>query len=161
MSAINPASFVTPAAGLGPIGMFGAPGIIGGRESPANRRRQLGFAGSHPSPGHTGQFTDSQNLQRGQNVNSQNMANSYFQPYQMIGAGIQQSGLGLSSYTQASQPTSDTYAAYMNPAYQQPLNPAAASYSAFGAPQTHGGRGNQHSPADWIGGFQGLSINNH
>jgi len=152
MSAINPASFVTPTASLGPVPAFGAPALGPGRASPAGRRRQQVQGYIQPS------HQPSQNAYEESYGNDRVLApqaggsrNQYFNNYQ-YGAGAQQGAFGMQGYAQS---TVDPFTAY-NP--YTILNPTAPN---FASNQSQDGRSRgpiQPGGNNWLGRFQDLTL---
>lgn len=156
MSAINPASFVTPTASLGVPNAFG-PGTMagGGQESPSSRRRQFGLGLSHTAqPGFDEAPESPQNYAA---VQGAGLRNPYFNPYQRMGAGLGQPAHSMSAYQQILQPSTEPFAPHMTGPYHM-LNPAASSFATSQNPSGRTGRRNQSPVNDWTGNFQGLSL---
>lgn len=154
MSAINPASFVTPTAGLQPPGA--APAGIGyGPE--ADRRRQ-GYGPPGPSPGNFAETADA-----GRDIGQAGGVRSpYVDPYQAFGqAGRGQSGLGLTGFSSGLQPQADPFSSYPSGNYGG-MESGIGDYGAQNAAGAGGLRQtHQTHPAqgDWVHNFQGLSLN--
>lgn len=160
MSAINPASFVTPAAGLQPPSAIG-PGSLGaGRDSPSERRRQAEYKSQvlgqpQTSPSAFGDPADnSRDFISGQ---IQGLRSPYINPYQSFGPGLRHSGLGLTSYGQAMQPPNDAFSSYAPSAYPI-IDNGLAEYNTSPVPGVHAGRRGHLSNTEWISGFHGLSL---
>ncbi|KAK2778332.1 hypothetical protein FQN52_002865 [Onygenales sp. PD_12] len=148
MSAINPASFVTPTAGLQPPG-----GIGFGQEAHPDRRRQhdfkpFGAVGQGVGAG--GGFTDALNRDAPGNLRA-----PYVDPYQAFTAG-RQADLGLSGFPQGLQPQTDPFSSYQ-PSNYGALDPSVSDFSSGGL---GGAAGRQTHPTqnDWMNRFQGLSL---
>jgi hypothetical protein len=149
MSAINPASFVTPSAGLPPPNA-GALGYT--QEAAADRRHAhqgRNYNAPHLSPA-SPNLRDS--LERGDfggNASSI-LRNSYMDPYHALGSSVRQHEPGF-----AHSPASH------DPFAPPPLNgyglldPSSADYVRA---TSHGQRSDP-AQADWAGNFQGLSLN--
>jgi hypothetical protein len=153
MSAINPASFVTPTASLSIPHSFGVHGI--GGESPSGRRRQHGLNMSQPSPT---LFEDTTNGPQGY-LSSQGstLRNTYFNPYQSLGTGIQQPDSNMSSYQPMMQQSAERFTPYLNSPYHM-LNPTASSFATSHGNSGRTGRPSQSTAPDWTTNFQGLSL---
>jgi hypothetical protein len=153
MSAINPASFVTPTASLSIQHSFGMHGL--GGDSPSSRRRQHGLNMSHASPA---LYDDNSNSPQGY-VSSQGsgLRNPYFNPYQSLSTGIQQPESNLSSYQPMVQQSAERFTPYLNSPYHM-LNPTASSFAASHGNSGRTGRSNQSTAPDWTTNFQGLSL---
>ena len=149
MSAINPASFVTPTASLHPSNSFS---IIsaGSHDGHANRRRQ-------PFGASTG-YDESLEQGRGLVPSQGNgLQNPYFNPYNSMATGMQGPGPGVIGYPQNGQPTAEPFAAYLTNPYPM-LNPAASAFASAHGSVPRSGRP-AHSPTnDFPGKFQGLSL---
>lgn len=149
MSAINPASFVTPTSSLGThIPSPFSPGAIGGRNSPEDRRRPFSMASSQFSP--TGAGLDS-----GQLNNTQAGHAAAFSPYETFNYGMPQSRVGMTSFSQNMSSPADPFAAY--PAGPYMVDPQ----QRFPTPQhlvPRAGRAAQSSRDDWTTSFQGMSL---
>jgi hypothetical protein len=153
MSAINPASFVTPTASLGIPHSFGLHGLV--TDSPSGRRRQHGLGMSQPSPTI---YDDPANGPQGY-LSSQGsgLRNQYFSPYQPLGTGIQQSEPNLAGYQPMMQQSAERFSPYLNSPYHM-LNPTASSFATSHGTSGRTGRPNQSTAADWTTTFQGLSL---
>ena len=156
MSAINPASFVTPTASLSMPAPFGVHGMNGGPDSPSARRRQHGLGLSQPSPT---AYEDALPSPQGYTPShGGGLRNPYFNPYQAAGPGLQQSvPAGMSGYQHMLHQPTETFAPYMNSPYHM-LNPTASSFATSHATSTRTGRPNQSPATDWTANFQGLSL---
>ena len=143
MSAINPASFVTPTSSLSAhFSTAYSPGAIGGRDSPADRRRQF------PPPAGFG--SDS-----GQVVANQLGRPGMFNPYDTFGYAMPQSGLGVPPYSQNLSSPSDPFSGYPAAPY---LVDAQTGYGASQTVLPRAGRSDQNAGADWTSAFQGMSL---
>ena len=152
MSAINPASFVTPTASLGPVPAFGAPALGPGRASPAGRRRQQvqGYIQPSHQPSQNA-YEESYGNDRALAPQAGGPRNQYFNSYQ-YGAGAQQGAFGMQGYAQS---TVDPFTAY-NP--YTILNPTAPN---FASNQSQDGRSRgpiQPGGNNWLGRFQDLTL---
>ncbi|OJD17820.1 hypothetical protein AJ78_02119 [Emergomyces pasteurianus Ep9510] len=148
MSAINPASFVTPTSGLHPAGGMGF-----GQESHSDRRRAHDFKPFTPSVGQgvasAGGLSDVARDTAG-NIRSQ-----YTDPYQAFAAG-RQYDLGAPGFSQGVQPQTDPFSSFQPSSYGMgdPNLPDFHNAAGLGpadrqAHPTHG---------DWMNRFQGLSL---
>lgn len=153
MSAINPASFVTPTAGLQPPGA-GPAGLGYGPE--ADRRRQ-GYGAPGPSPG---KFAEA--AEAGREIGqSGGLRSPYADPYQAFGQPGRQSGLGLTGFASGLQPQADPFSSYPSGNYPV-MESGIGDYGAQNAVGAGGLRQtNPTHPAhgDWVHNFQGLSLN--
>ncbi|KAF3892837.1 Suppressor protein PSP1 [Trichophyton interdigitale] len=152
MSAINPASFVTPSTGLPPPPGSGMMGY--GQDSHTDRRRQHEF-GQYGglNQGISSPYTDPtrdhmQPMQPG-------MRPPYLDPYHTFGVARQpDAGFGAGI-----QPQTDPFSSYQQPHYTM-MDPNAPDFS-----RTNGnGAGNrpqngQNGQNDWTNQFNGLSLN--
>ena len=153
MSAINPASFVTPTASLGIPHSFGMHGL--GGDSPSGRRRQHGLNLSQPSPT---LYDDTTNSPQGyQSSQGSGLRSAYFTPYQSLGTGNQQPDSNISAYQPMMQQSAERFTTYPNTPYHM-LNPTASSFATSHGTSDRTGRPNQSSAPDWTTNFQGLSL---
>jgi hypothetical protein len=150
MSAINPASFVTPTAGLQPPTSAG-PGAMG-RESPSDRRRQdnrgYGIPPSQTSPVGYGQ----------QHETGRAMPYDPYTPFApMVPPSAAQHGLGLAQYPMQHQP--EMFPSYGQQSYTTgTLGSGLAELStASGQNMNEMRRAHQTHP-DWAVNFQNLSL---
>jgi hypothetical protein len=154
MSAINPASFVTPTAGLQPPGSVGPAGMSFGQEVPAERRRQHEFPGyGHGQPGPQAAADVGRDIGQARSP--------YADPYQAFGQAGRQPGLGLTGFAPGLQQQADPFSSY-------PSNYGGIMDSNVGeyGTQNQAGAGalRQTHPThpthgDWVNNFQGLSLN--
>ncbi|OAX82825.1 hypothetical protein ACJ72_02817 [Emergomyces africanus] len=149
MSAINPASFVTPTAGLHP------PGSVGfGQEGHPDRRRAHDFKPFTPSVGQgvasAGGFSDAVARDTTGNIRSQ-----YMDPYQAFTSG-RQHDLGASGFSQGVQPQTDPFSSFQPSSYGMADPNLPDFHNAAGL----GPAGRQAHPThgDWMNRFQGLSL---
>jgi hypothetical protein len=151
MSAINPASFITPTSSLAqPLPYRG---IGGGRDSPARFGLGVGFGPSSPAG-----YDDGYDGGRGgRELQGTGMQIPYFNPYQNVQAANQQSGLGMQGYGMNSRTQVDPFTPYVQS--NQMFNPAAPTFAPVQGRQPRGGGANL-SPAnvDWTGRFNSLSL---
>jgi hypothetical protein len=154
MSAINPASFITPTSSLAqPLPYRG---IGGGRDSPARGGQfglGVGFGPSSPAG-----YDDGYDGGRGgRELQGTGMQIPYFNPYQNVQAANQQSGLGMQGYGMNSRTQVDPFTPYVQS--NQMFNPAAPTFAPVQGRQPRGGGANL-SPAnvDWTGRFNSLSL---
>ena len=152
MSAINPASFVTPIS-TSNMSPFSAP-FSGGRDSPAGRRRQPGLGLSAVSTTYGELLEAPRGLPTTQ---GSGLRNPYFNPYQALGTGAQQPGFGLSSYPQHMQSPVDHCASYIANPYHA-LDPNARAFTTSHDVSGRGGRAGQSSANNWFGNISGLSL---
>jgi hypothetical protein len=148
MSAINPASFITPTSSLAqPLPYRG---LAGGRDSPGRRGLGVGFGPSSP----TG-YDDGYD---GRNLQGTGLQIPYFNPYQTVQAANSQVGLGMSGYGLSGRAQVDPFTSYVGHSNQM-FNPAAPTFAPVQDRQPRSGGAN-HSPAnvDWTGRFNGLSL---
>ena len=159
MSAINPASFVTPTAGLQPPGGVGPAAIGFGQEGPAERRRQHEFPG--PGYGHS-QPGPQAAADAGRDIGQ--TRSPYADPYQAFGQAGRQPGLGLTGFAPGLQPQADPFSSYPSN-YGGVMDSNIGDYGAPNQPGAGGAGGlRQTHPAhpthgDWVNNFQGLSLN--
>lgn len=154
MSAINPASFVTPTASLGIPPAYGNAAYNMGRDSPGTRRRHFGPGIQQQSPAIYDETIDPE--RSAANLQTTSLRSPYFNPYQSFGAGMPQAGLGVPSYMSSMQGPLDPFSPYFAPAYM--LNPAAPSFASSHNTDSRNRPSNQASNADWATKFQGLSL---
>ena len=153
MSAINPASFVTPTSSLSIPHSFGMHGLAG--DSPSSRRRQHGPNMSQPSPT---LYDDSTNTPQSYLSSQGNgLRNAYFNPYPSSGSSIQQPDSGVSAYQPIMQQSTERFTPYLNSPYHM-LNPTASSFATSHGTPGRTSRTNQSSAPDWTTNFQGLSL---
>lgn len=148
MSAINPASFITPTSTLAqPLPYRGT---AGGRESPNRRGLGVGFGPSSP----TG-YDDGYD---GRNLQGTGLQIPYFNPYQTVQAANSQVGMGMSGYGMGGRTQIDPFTSYVGQSNQM-FNPAAPTFAPVQDRQPRNGVAN-HSPAnvDWTGRFSSLSL---
>src|SRR5436305_2955129 len=153
MSAINPASFVTPTASLSIPHSFGMHGLAS--DSPSGRRRPLGLGMSQLSP--TAYDDPTNGPQSYLSSQGSGLRNPYFNPYQPPGSSIQHSEPNLAGYQPLMQPSAERFAPYLNNPYHI-LNPTASSFATSHGTSGRTGRPNQPTAADWTTNFQGLSL---
>lgn len=152
MSAINPASFVTPTAGLQPPAGVNPAGIGYGPE--ADRRRQ-GYGPAGPSPGNFAEAADA-----GRDGGQTGRA-PYVDPYQAFGQAGRQSGLGLTGFAPGLQPQADPFSSYPSGNYGA-MESGLGDYGAHnvaGAGGLRQGHPSHPTQGDWVQNFQGLSLN--
>ncbi|KAK2742486.1 hypothetical protein FQN57_005377 [Myotisia sp. PD_48] len=152
MSAINPASFVTPTAGLQPPGL--TPALLGyGQDPHAERRRQPDFkpynsgstqgipSGAYPDMS----IRDPAAAQVGMRV-------PYMDPYQQFGVA-RQPDPGVPGFGSGIHLQTDPFSSYPPSNYGM-MDPNTSDIG--GAP---GGRRTHQNQNDWPSQFQGLSLN--
>ncbi|KKZ62297.1 hypothetical protein EMCG_03269 [[Emmonsia] crescens] len=149
MSAINPASFVTPTAGLQPPS-----GIGFSQEGHPDRRRPHEFKPFTPGVGQggasAGGFADAAARDPTGNLRSQ-----YMDPYQAFTAG-RQHDLGVPGFSQGVQPQTDPFSSFQPSSYGagDPNLPDFNNAAGLGA----AGRQAHPTHGDWMNRFQGLSL---
>ncbi|EEH18958.2 hypothetical protein PABG_01277 [Paracoccidioides brasiliensis Pb03] len=145
MSAINPASFVTPTAGLTSAMGFG-------QENHPDRRRPHDFKPFTPGAGQgvTGGYADAAARDITGTARS-----TYRDPYQAFAAG-RQAELGLSSFSQVLQPQTDPFSSIPSTNY----GTGDPNLGDFNSAAGLGPAGRQTHPTqgDWTNRFQGLSL---
>ncbi|KAI9733568.1 MAG: hypothetical protein M1834_003170 [Cirrosporium novae-zelandiae] len=154
MSAINPASFASPSAGLQlPTGL-GAGNLGHGRGSPGDRRRHHEQSYGNRSPGSFPQpdvGRDADSLQVG------GFVNPYVQSYQQPPIGVRPTGLGVTGFAQPGQAPLDNFNGFASgtPSGQDPQlgeYPGGANSNLRGLPGIH------PIGSEWLNNFQGLSL---
>jgi hypothetical protein len=148
MSAINPASFITPTSSLAQPLPYRSMG--GGRDSPNRRGLGVGFGPSSPTGYDDGY--DHRNLQ------GTGMQIPYFNPYQTTQAANAHIGLGMQGYGMGARTQIDPFSPHVSQSNQL-FNPAAPTFAPVQSRQPRNG-GPNHSPAniDWSDRFNGLSL---
>lgn len=153
MSAINPASFVTPTAGLQPPGVN--PGGLGYGHDADRRRQGYGMPGASST-----KFGDATDVGReiGQ---AGGLRSPYADPYQAFGQAGRQPGLGLTGFAPGLQTQADPFSSYPSGNYPV-MESGIGDYGAQNAAAAGGLR--QSHPThpthgDWVQNFQGLSLN--
>ncbi|PGH19829.1 hypothetical protein AJ80_03746 [Polytolypa hystricis UAMH7299] len=151
MSAINPASFVTPSAGLAPPGAaaFGQEGHETRRHQPHDYNK-FGINQSLGSPSFASDSVGRDGVvARG----------TYVDPYQAFGTGRQQPPqhqqdvAGLSGFSP--QPQSDPFSAFTPPSNNYGmLDPGLAEFGGAAA----AGRRTHPTHGEWVNNFHGLSL---
>ena len=160
MSAINPASFVTPTSSLNVPPPFAAIGIQGGRSSPVTRRRQQGHNLAQNSVGGYAENTDqTRNLAGAQGAS---LRNAYFNPYQglNLGTGLQPQGQDTAGFPNAMYGplgSTDPFTSYSGHHYAM-LDPNAPSFSTSHRPKSRPNQGERSPEQDWTGNFQSLTL---
>ena len=160
MSAINPASFVTPTSSLNVPPPFSALGVHGGRNSPTGRRRHPAHSLTQSSAGEYADPTDhTRSLAASQGTN---LRNAYPSPYQglSLASGIQQQShdmAGLSHAMYNPLGSSDAFTPFTGHQYAM-LDPNAPTFStsqrAFSRPH----QGERSPGQDWTGSFRSLTL---
>jgi len=161
MSAINPASFVTPTSSLNVPPPFAGIAVHGGRSSPAGRRRHTGHTLAQSSAGEYSDPTDHSRILSTSQGNS--LRNAYSNPYQSLslGSGIvpQQShetaGLSHAMYNHLGP--SDPFTSYNGQHYPM-LDPSAPSFSTSQRAVSRPNQGERSSGHDWTGNFRSLTL---
>lgn len=161
MSAINPASFVTPTSSLSVPPPFAAIGGHGGSGSPAGRRRHNGHSLAKSSVGEFAEPTDhSRSLAAAPRAG---LRNSYLTPYHNLnlGSGPQQPSHDITALPHVMYnhlAATDPFASYTGHPYAI-LDPNAPSFST--SQRTGPGPRQQVGRSlgqDWVGDFQGLTL---
>jgi PSP1 C-terminal conserved region len=157
MSAINPASFVTPTSSLNVPPPFSAIGVPIGRSSPAGRRRHQGH---NPAQSSAAEYIDpsdhARSIAAGQGAG---LRNAYFNPYQSLtlGNGMQQdiASLPHAMYNQLASP--DPFTSYAGHQYAM-LDPNAPSFSTSQRPGSRPSQAERSPGHDWTGNFRTLTL---
>lgn len=162
MSAINPASFATPTAGLQPPSGVGPGALRLGRASPSDRRQQqqeyLGYGGLSTSRISHGSFAQPVDTNAGISTpRSANLANLYNQPYQQSSQGVRQPILSMGEYLQGEQPQIDPLST-INPANYGVVDSRLSEYGVNIGQGENGMRRVHPVGTDWMNNFQGLSL---
>ncbi|WEW58332.1 hypothetical protein PRK78_003800 [Emydomyces testavorans] len=151
MSAINPASFVTPTAGLQVPGSLGSSSALGfGQDSHSDRRRQHDYKqyGTGINQGLSpGIFAEPLNREATGQVGP--IRSPYLDPYQSLG-NARQPEAGYSGYTSGLQPQTDPFTSY--PSNYGISDPSAAGFGTTDTRRAHPGQD------EWLNRFQGLSL---
>jgi len=162
MSAINPASFATPTAGLQPPSGIGPGALRLGRASPSDRRQQQqehlpygGLGASRPSHGSFGQPFDRNAALS--TPRTADMAHVYNQPYQQFSQGVRQPVLSMGEYLQGDQLQMDPLSTF-NTANYGIADSGLSEYTTSVGQNENGLRGVHPMGTDWAGTFQGLSL---
>lgn len=140
MSAINPASFVTPPS----AGLQSNP-LAYGQDAQADRRHQTenrAFGGREGTDTSRDALANQMGLLR----------SAYSDPYQGFGQASRQPESSLGSFPSGMQSQADPFGAYI-PTFGQ----MESGYADFGA-GTAAGAARAHPPGDWVNRFQGLSL---
>lgn len=146
MSAINPASFVTPTAGLQPPGV----GPIGYTQEPSTDRRHHESRNYGVSPLSQAPPNLREALERGDfGGGNAVLRNTYIDPYQGLGSGARQHDTAFGH----GSPSHDPFSPISSNGYGF-LDPTGSDYLRAASNQR-----TEHPQADWVGGFQGLSLN--
>jgi hypothetical protein len=161
MSAINPASFVTPTSSLNAPPPYSAIHLQAGRNSPAGRRRQQGHNLTQ-SP--TGGYGDAAEPSRGMAaMQGSGLRNAYFNPYQglSLGNGAQQPGQDLTGFSNAIfsplHSQMDPFASYTGHHYGM-LDPNAPTFSTSQRSASKPGQGDRSPGHEWTGNFRSLTL---
>lgn len=148
MSAINPASFVTPTAGLPPPGV----GALGYPQDSTTDRRHA-HDGRNYNLSHLSQTPPNirESLERG-DFSGTNPAvrNAYIDPYQGLGSPVRQHELGSAQ----GGGFHDPFSSFPSNGYGLLESPSSDFVRASSNIQR-----TDPTAADWVGGFQGLSLN--
>ncbi|EAS33936.3 PSP1 domain-containing protein [Coccidioides immitis RS] len=151
MSAINPASFVTPTTGLQALGGLGPPSSLGyGQDPHGDRRRPHDYKqyGAGISQGLTpGIFTEPLNRETAGQGGP--MRSPYLDSYQSLGSARQPEA-GYNGYTHGLQPQTDPFSSYAS--NYGISDPGTAGFGAAGM------RSGYPAQEEWMNRFQGLSL---
>lgn len=156
MSAINPASFVTPTAGPQLPTALSSSGLMGfGQDAHPDRRRQHDFKqyGGGVNQGVSpGVFADPLNRDA---ANRGASRAPYLDPYQTFGVGRQpEAGMPAFATQHPHQP--DPFASY--PSNYGMMNPNIPEFGAATGLGPADSVRRTHPPQDWANQFQGLSL---
>ena len=162
MSAINPASFVTPTSSLSVPPPFTVMGGPGGRISPASRRRPQ--AAGPPSTSGSG-YPEQADIPRSMNPSQAGgVRNAYFNPYQNPGLsnGIhQQQAHEMAGYAPLSYGhpgSAGPFSPYAGSHYAAMLDPNAPSFSTSQHSTASPDRGERSPGPEWTGNFHSLAL---
>lgn len=161
MSAINPASFVTPTSSLNVPPPFAAIGVQGGRSSPATRRRQQG----HNNFAQNSLGGYSENVEQSRNLTGAagtGLRSPYFNPYQglNVGTSLQSQAQDMAGFPNAMYGplgTTDRLTPYTGHHYAM-LDPNAPSFSTSHRPISRPIPGERSPGQEWTGNFQSLTL---
>jgi cell fate regulator YaaT (PSP1 superfamily) len=151
MSAINPASFVTPGAGLPPSGPSGNT-LAFGQETPLDRRHLQDTRGYNLTqfPAGTAAIRDP--------MDTQLLRTNYVEPYQAFGHAIRQSpDAGIGSFGHPAPLQQDPFASYPSTGYGA-ADASFADYTNIPSSATGPGQRSHQGHGDWVNRFQGLSL---
>lgn len=150
MSAINPASFVTPSAGLQPPGA----GTLGGfgQEAAADRRhphesRNYNMPHLSSTPPNVRDYLERGDFAGGNP--SSILRNAYMDPYQALGSSVRQHEPGFAHATVSHDP----FASFPSNGH------GILEHSGPEFARAHHSQRTEPTEADWVGGLQGLSLN--
>jgi hypothetical protein len=151
MSAINPASFVTPAAGLQPPG---ANALGYGPEAAPDRRHQHENRGFNVAqvPSASGTLRDPLEQREFATNQMSVLRNTYMDPYQAFAPTGRQHEIGLGHGV----PPNDPFSSYPSNGYGIPES-GGPEYTASSAGPSNGQRINP-TQGEWVSRFQGLSL---
>lgn len=162
MSAINPASFATPTAGLQPPSGIGPGALRLGRASPSERRQQqqehLAYGGLGAS--RTSHESFGQPFDRNAGLSTPrtaDLAHVYNQPYQQFSQGVRQPVLSMGEYLQSDQPQMDPSSTF-NPVNYGIVDSGLSEYTTSVGQNGNGLRGVHPLGTDWVSSFKGLSL---
>jgi hypothetical protein len=144
MSAINPASFVTPSAGLPPPGVNSS-GF--GPESTPDRRHQPDNRGYNGSGGSRDPLDPRDTATNPVNV----LHNAYMDPYPAFGPAGRQQEMGFSPGV----PPNDPFSSYPTNGYGL-MDSAGAEFT--GSAASNNGQRINPTQGEWVNRFQGLSL---
>lgn len=159
MSAINPASFATPTAGLQPPGNVGL-GLGYGQEASSDRRHQhdhrtYGLAQAQASSSNA---RDPLDANRDAIVNQVGLLrNAYVDSYQSFGQAPRQPELGLTGFAPVVQPQIDPFSPYPSYGYGV-VDSGVADYTTTSGAGPSSAQRAHPVQGDWVNRFQGLSL---
>ena len=152
MSAINPASFVTPSLGLGP------PGTDRDHFTEARARKENFVFASNPMS-HTSHGPFDQIWSTGQDVNlpSSMLSSTYPQPYNSPAMESHVLNTNLSEYSRGIQPAARSHSPF---SYQgnNPFHAQSSTYTNPGFKNVADRQAYAHAGSDWNKAFYGLSL---
>lgn len=160
MSAINPASFVTPTSSLNVPPPLSALGAHGGRSSPTGRRRHQAHS---LTPSSAGDYADPTDPTRGLATSQgSNLRNAYPSPYQglSLASGIQAQSHDLTGMSHAMYNhlgSSDPFTSYTGHQYAM-LDPNAPTFSTSQRAVSRPHQGERSPGQDWTGNFRSLTL---
>ncbi len=161
MSAINPASFVTPTSSLNVPPPLSALSVHGGRSSPTGRRRHQAHSLTQSSAGEYADHTDdTRSLAASQGPTS--LRNAYHGPYQglNLASGIQPQGYDMTGMSHAMYShlgSSDPFTSYTGHQYAM-LDPNAPTFSTSQRAAARPHQGERSPGQDWTGNFRSLTL---
>lgn len=161
MSAINPASFVTPTSSLNVPPPFASIGVQSGRGSPAPRRRQQShnLAQTSTAGGYADSADHARSLAAAQTTG---LRNAYFNPYQGLdlGTGLQphvQDVTGVPNPMYGHLSPTEAFTQYPGHHYAM-LDPNAPSFSTSQRSTSRPSQGERSPGQEWMSSFQRLTL---